>query len=98
MIKIILHNVASKPDIYGNRYHYTFALSTITGDAIQFSDHPSCNVIYYARKALNLEFDEYYAIDESIPIKEWRRKAKQYPYLSEEEIIKGFKAICGEES
>jgi len=81
-ISVVAHYIGSARDIYGNRYwaaiFYRCADRAIASGKI---DAP-CNVRV---------FDQCLEIEESLPIREWERLTKKWPYLSGsfEEVAKG---------
>ena len=84
MIKLIIEEHYSNPDIYGNRYWSTsFIDATNKSVLLQYSDNTN-NAKYYARQA-GFEWDELYSTEIAHPIREFNKHFK-YEYLSSDEI------------
>ena len=84
MIKLIIEEHYSKPDIHGNRYWATRVTSSQTGDTFTYNDNTN-NGKGYARNA-GFEWDEIHATEIAHKIRDFNSFTKTWPYLSTKEI------------
>ena len=81
-LKISVETVSSKTDLYGNRYHYFNAIRLSDGAVAKGRVSSESN----SRYLFNKFFDEYGYIlfyEKTIPIREFNRNVKNYPYIKE---------------
>lgn len=95
MIRILIHVVSSKRDIYGNCYHAAIITRVSDGTALIGTINSDSNARFYVRKA-GIEWDSLHETSETLPIRQYNRYVKGFKHLSESDInefVKESKAI-----
>lgn len=76
MIRFIVETVSSKPDGYGNRYHFADIVSTITGQSLRCTTGGESNGRALVMKT-GARFDELHnTVCDGVPLRQWNHAAK----------------------
>lgn len=95
MIKLIITTYTSKRDVYGNCYHSAVFTSTATGDSFQVRETGGdSNAAHFARKA-GLDWTEISSSQSVLPIREYNRLVKAWPYKSFEDTVAAIQHLVG---
>ncbi len=92
-IKYIVDTFSSERDVNGNRYHYSWIISTATGHRLAVRNvGGDDNVRIALWNLLNLDGSQVFATQHHLPKREWKRREKfatdgeYYPVYWEHEL------------
>ncbi len=95
MIKLILTTYTSERDRNGNCYHSGVVRSTVTGERVKFRETGGReNLPQFARRA-GLEWEDLNYEAVTLPIREYNRLTKAWPYRSTEDTIAELRRLAG---
>ena len=76
MIRYIIHVISSKPDIYGNRWHYARVTSTKTGKELTFRTEAPSNARAHVNATVPVSHSETYYIESELAKRYWNEAVK----------------------
>jgi hypothetical protein len=98
MIKLLVHTVSSKRDVYGNCYHSATFTSTRTGSQFSMRDTGGeNNAAHFARKA-GLDWDEVSSTQATLPIRQYNAVVRSWQYMRWKDIESAIRALVEDDA